>query len=328
VLLATFAVGALPWIWANVGSHLASLSPGQVPVQPGAVGYLGRVSVFFHHVLPLDLGLTRLDDGKSLLGTAQPIVQIGLVAIIVGALVLCALRGGPSVALAIGVVAFPFLYALSPNAWAWADGRYANYLLPLLAIVLGVGATEAVARAGITRGAGSWLMAGGLIVASLLSIGGLRSAVESDPANYTSTWGNPDAATLHLIHQMQADGVHTAYADYWVAYKLDFLSQGHLAVTTAGYESNRSRSIDRRVTSSDDPAWIFVPPREAMLGGDQFTSPSLTVGVDTVTQPEFEIALRHLDVPYNVFDLGLAHVVVPVRRVTPFEAGLPGSAPP
>ena len=43
------------------------------------------------------------------------------------------------------LVAFPFIYALSPFTWYWADGRYALYLAPMLALGV-VSAAEVAAR--------------------------------------------------------------------------------------------------------------------------------------------------------------------------------------
>jgi hypothetical protein len=231
-------------------------------------------------------------------------------------------------AVAVAVIAFPFLYAYSPASWAWADGRYCVYLPPLLAVTLAVGATEFVRRIGLGRDAGTWLMAGALLVAGGLSAVGARSVVSMKAYAYTSTWGDPDVPTSTFTSRLEAAGVHTAYAGYWVAYKVDFAGHGNVTVTSAGYETDRSAAIDAAVADSADPAWIFVPADEVRVDHDQFTNAPSTASIDTVTEPRFEATLRSLHVPYRVLDLGIAHVVVPARKVTPWEAGLPGSSPP
>jgi len=67
----------------------------------------------------------------------------------------------------------------------------------------------------------------------------------------------------------------TAYADYWVAYKLDFLGRGHLAVTTVGYDTNRSVAYDTAVHDSRQPAWLFVPMGEARVHGTGYLQNSV-----------------------------------------------------
>ena len=79
------------------------------------------------------------------------VVLVLLLAVLVGALVLCAVRGGRSLILALGVVLFPFLVALSPATWFWQDGRYDNFFVPMVTIVVVVGCAEASRRL-----AGSW----------------------------------------------------------------------------------------------------------------------------------------------------------------------------
>ena len=50
--LGTAAAGALPWIWANVGSHLASIRTQ--PASPADFG--SRFGIFFHYALPMETG--------------------------------------------------------------------------------------------------------------------------------------------------------------------------------------------------------------------------------------------------------------------------------
>ena len=266
VLAVAFIVGAFPWIWANVRSRLASLDTAQLTTHRPAVGYVDRLRLFVDHVLPMELGVTRADDGRSLLGSDGRVVLVVLLAVVVTALVLCLRSGGAAAAVAAGVLAFPFLYAWSPASWAWGDGRYAVYLPTLLAVVLGVGATEAVRRVGLPRAAGSWLMAGTLR-GHRRGVPRRRAAVVSiAPVNYTATWGDPDAATAALVDRMEAAGVRSAYANYWVAYKLDFVGRGGLAVTTAGFEFDRFPSIADRVAVAADPGMDLRPTRRGPVG--------------------------------------------------------------
>ena len=144
---------------------------------------------------------------------------------------------------------------------------------------------------------------------------------------FTTTWGNPDAATMAAIAKLEADGVTTGYADYWVAYKLDFLSRGHLIMTTAGYDTDRSQAIDAAVVASRRPAWLFVPLSESQIDGTQFSAPSLTIGPDFVPESRFLATLHTLGVRYRIIDAGILQAVVPLKPVTQAQAQLPGVAP-
>jgi len=152
--------------------------------------------------------------------------------------------------------------------------------------------------------------------------------VSAQRTGFVATWGDPDAATLRVVPELEAAGIRTAYADYWVAYKLDFLSGGGLTVTTAGWDTDRSAADDAVVDASRRPAWLFVPMREARVDGTQFTSPSTTVTVDKVDERQFEGRLRRLGVPYRVLDFGILQAVVPARTVDQFAAGVPGASSP
>jgi hypothetical protein len=141
---------------------------------------------------------------------------------------------------------------------------------------------------------------------------------------FTSSWANPDAPTMSAIAKLEAAGVTTGYADYWVAYKLDFLSQGRLTITTAGYDADRSRQINAAVVASKRPAWLFVPTSESHLVGTQFTAPTLIVGPDGVPESQFLSTLHKLGVHYRIIDTGIVQAVVPLEPVSQLQAQLPG----
>ncbi|HXY28731.1 MAG TPA: glycosyltransferase family 39 protein [Acidimicrobiales bacterium] len=147
------AVGALPWLWANVNSGFASLRPDSFG-GTGSVsnpGYAGRLALFLRFTVPMQLDLRVPWWGRWVIGGPRASVsgQGALLALCVlvslvlaTCVVLCALRGGRCLALLVALAAFPFLYASNPGTWFWQDGRYAIYLGPLLALLLTTGLGE------------------------------------------------------------------------------------------------------------------------------------------------------------------------------------------
>jgi Dolichyl-phosphate-mannose-protein mannosyltransferase len=319
-------VGALPWIWANIRSGLASLrtsGPYTVPLTYG-----GRLADFFRYGLAMDFGLIRVDDGLRFTGAAQPFLYGAAVVILGSALVLCSARGGRCAALVVAVVAYPFLYAIPPSAWDWKDGRYGNYLIPILAIVVTLGTVEAGRRLRLAAGFPLLMLSSVVLLVFGLSVYGLNQWADLVHTHLSGSWGDPDDPTLRIVHQLERSGVQSGYADYWVAYKLDFYGRGSLAFTTAGYEIDRSPTINSEVHRSSHPAWLFVPIMWASRDNTQFSAPKLTVGPDTVTEAQFKQTLHRLGIPYRQVNTDLLTAIIPARRLTPFEAGLPGSPPP
>src|SRR6202044_1927116 len=106
-----------------------------------------RLRLFFHYSLGMLLSLRGSVSGRWLFDRPLSIaLEAIVVAVLVAAAVLCLLRGGRQLAIACGVVAFPFLAAVLPNSWFWEDGRYVGYVVPLFVLVLIMGCLEAARR--------------------------------------------------------------------------------------------------------------------------------------------------------------------------------------
>jgi hypothetical protein len=327
VVVLTFGIGALPWIWANSGSGFRSLRTAS----PGLVihtTYTGRLSEFFHVVLPGVLGLRLIADAAPSVGSAYGALSVACLVLIGASVVLAVWRGGLSAALALAVLAFPFVYAVSPFAQDWADGRYGLYAVPLVAMVVGIGVSEGTRRLQLPRWAGSLVLAGVVTATGILTVYDNHQSNLIEHAGFTSGWSNPDRGTMATVAQLEAAGVRAGYANYWVAYKLDFYSRGRLEITTAGYDTNRIRAFNVDARRSRRPAWLFVPARESLKDGTQFNAPTLTVGPDSVTERAFTTRLRFLHIRYRTIDTGLLRAVIPSVRLTPYQAGLPGTSPP
>jgi hypothetical protein len=285
---------------------------------------MGRLSHFFGDSFPMQFNLRQPQTGVWLRG---PTIA-GAVAVLIGLccfglLALSARRGGRNLALAVGVVAFPLIQALLPAAWSWIDGRYTAPFVYLLVIAVAPGLNELknlVDRPKATSVRLSWLPTAGLCsiiiaasLASLHSFSKLHSVVDPG-SSYLSGWTTPDSEACQTVTSLERAGISDGFADYWVAYKLDFLSDGGLHLTDVPPDPDRWRSENRAVLSSREPDWIFVPPTSA--AGHQFGNAEM-VGPTGWDLESFEHTLDKLGISYRVVRSGLVVVVEPHTKITP-----------
>ena len=353
VAIASFVVADSPWLWDNLRSGFASLQSGKFPGATGPEnhGFRSRLSIFFHSALPLQLNLRRvlsgiwLVNGPSRLHTvAMYLLSAGVIVIVVGALVLCGLRGGRAWALVAALVAFPILVALQPGTWDWLGGRYEVYLGPILAIAVATAVAELAHR--LTRPAahsaslatsqsGENRLARGIF--AVLVVGALITTMvdfhlswNGSFANYFKAWGNPNQAAISTAAQLEAKGVKYGYGDYWLAYKLDFVSGEHLNITTIAPDPDRWLGQHAAVARSPHAAWLFVPVDHLAAAYVEFgATPNLQgPGVGPNGSPFVESAfvakLDSLGIPYRIVKAGDVDAIFPSRSVTPAEVGLTG----
>jgi hypothetical protein len=344
------AVGSLPWWYANAHTGFASLQRSSLPSN-GGVPYGTKLSVFFHHMLPMQLGLRAVLNGDWVGGSALGQVLYVVILVLVVAAVLRAAQmararplGLVPLALAAGVVAYPFLYAAAPGTAYWLDGRYGIYLPSLLVALVGLvlaqalpalearGGDDAADRASGTprlrrgrharpaparnrRTAPVYVMvAAGVASALCLTVAAAHgSGVPSSPA-FLSGWRSGDDPMQRVVDGMRAHHIAAAYGDYWTAYDLEFLSRGSPVVSPSPLDVQRSTSIAAAVAASRDPAWLFFAPGETAQAANEFLNPQ--PGPGPYTEPTFEARLRQLGVRYRVVRLGLLDAVVPSRRIT------------
>ena len=344
-LVAALVVGALPWLWANVQSGFSSLKLSSFPAGASSslnAGYWGRFTVFVHTSLPIELNLRRLQTGVFLFGGAgsgtrhaQGVAATIVVCVVLAvAVVFCALRGGRWLAVVLGVVAFPFLIAAQPGTWFWTNGQYVVFLGPLLVLAVVPGLEEAFSRIPRQprrhhrRDNQAWTVAtlsGGLAAAMVLSLFALAGDNQTSVGQLASGWANPNVSTDRAISVLRAQGIHDAFADYWVAYKLDLLSDQMLSITPAKGDVDREPALARAVARSRQQAWLFVPPSQTTAEATQFFT--TIPGPDDITESRFLATLRILHVRYRVVPAGIITAVVPARHITIDEvAAVPANA--
>jgi hypothetical protein len=317
-------VGSLPWLYANAHTGFASLKSSSLPANSGAT-YGDRLSVFFHYMLPLQLGVRTVASGEWVGGNAVGKLLYAVLLLIIAAACVRAVwvavgkrRALVPAALVAGVVAYPFLYAAAPGTAYWQDGRYGIYLpalvVVLLATSLGTVHTKRSRsdgeRATVARGA-LVLAAVGVMGALCLTVAGARTA--GVPASFFASWRQGDAPMEQVVQALRQHHIADAYGDYWTAYDLDFLSGGKPAISPTRLDTVRSTGLAREVASSRDPAWLFFAPDEASRAAAVFGNPQ--PGPGPYSEQTFEAHLKALGIDYKVVKLGVLDAVVPARRV-------------
>ena len=316
VLLGAAALGALPWLGANIGHGYPSWQP---VAQQHAQAWLERLGVFFQHVLPLVLGLRLRGSGDWLGGRA-----LGLTA--------CLLLGGALLAwivhlgvrrralpLVFFVVLFPFAYAYSPYSGFWNDGRYALYLAPVLALLVASGLLELARNHSRVAHYAPVL---GLVAAIALTAGAASRIAPYVPApgihgpraTLTSWTTDPNGWIKPLVAALERAHVSGAYTGYWLAYPLAFEAGGRVVAADPGV--NRYPPYLAAARQSPRQAWVFVRPA-AVPALDAAAGPHPwsiygSLGRDTLCD-----YLRHQRVAYDVENAGFFTIVYPARTVAP-----------
>ena len=322
-------LGALPWLWVNVHSGWTSLQSNSVDVPIGAPGYGGRVRIFFDFMVPMLVGVRHLDSGNWVLGSvlAHVILVVELF-VVVGALYLCftgPLRGK---VIAASLVVAPFIVAISPQTWFWEDDRYADLVVPLLALTLALGAVELNRRLKVrapkaaATGLGEMILVGFVGLSLFLALVGFRSLmpIVTPGGTFTSGWSNPDAPAARAVAALESGGVHDGYAEYWVAYKLDYMSDQELKFSTVGNEIDRSRALETQVMRAPSQAWLFSSLTPTAL--DEYGRTTLIQGPDGLAEAQFLHDLAAMNISYRIVKAGDFQAVIPLRRVTPGQVGL------
>jgi hypothetical protein len=326
VALVAFIVGALPWLWANVGSGFYSLNTKAFQLPANSPGYFGRLHIFFRWMLPMMFSLKAEVTGAWLF--ARPLSMLFFVLLLVACaptIVLCLFRDARSRALAVAVLLFPFILALSPATWFWGYGRYANLGLPLIVLVLVVGVAEAVRlvyrgrvrtadrQQALVRGLLASLVMGVLVALSVANF-----AIFMTPGStFLGGWDDPNSPSSATVADLEAHHIRYAYADYWVAYKLDFLSDNQLQITTIANDVDRWPAQRQAVREARSQAWLFTTTTG--VPATQFGPTASIQGPDGMSETEFLAALQRLAIRYRIVQAGLVRAVIPRRAVNPAQ---------
>jgi hypothetical protein len=128
---------------------------------------------------------------------------------------------------------------------------------------------------------------------------------------------------LQALPKLESSGIRDGYADYWDAYRLDFLSAGRLHLTVAGNDPDRWVTLNNEVIGAASNAWIFVTAPPATRDPFPQFPVASGVGPGGLTESQFIADLHRGDIHYRIVTSGFIQAVVPDHRVMPAEVGLP-----
>lgn len=335
-------VGALPWLWANAHSRLGSLRHVQGKTSGS---YVNHLSTLFTHVFPIVLGLrltANYDNvrqvfvpgsGGFLVGTNGPIWatvigEIAYAAVVVAVLawIVVLLRRKQALVLVGAALLFPFLYASSPFAFDWQDGRYGLFLAPIVSLLVVSGAYAAFQRWGKPRLAIPLTIVAALTLTLLAAAQLSPFTPVSSSASRTGwlSWSaDPNPGPVRLVSSLEAAHIDHVWAGYYVAVMLDWESRGVITASNVRYGFSPSYSA---VATAKAPAWLFAEPGSARSAGSaldtepDLLNPACVIPTSGTCQGpldpgSFEAFLAQQGIAYRVVPIGPMVAVQPARPI-------------
>ena len=236
VAIPAFLAGSRPWIVWNATNRWRGLE-----AQPPAVhgGYASHLGTLARSGLPTLLGLRVAYTQRWLLPRFhRELYALALIALVVG-LVHVGRRG--SVLLVI-LAAFPLLHAVYPSSGYVGEGRYLYFMLPWIALAIASAARTTLTALAIVTVA---------IAVSVADLVDMRQATSPYLAGEVMP---TDLGPLEAA--LRSHGITRAWADYWVAYRVTFETDG--GVIVAPTWGDRYPPYDQLLARAAHPADIFL----------------------------------------------------------------------
>ena len=283
-LAVSILIGCLPWLWSNLRNGFKSLDVSTFAVPAGAPKFGGRLHEFFIYSLPMLFSLKSNNNGAWIF--SHTFSHILFLVIIISLIILfyaCIQAKDISITIITALATFPLILACSPATWFWEDGRYIVYVLPLFAIFIacGIDRLSYIFKKKYTakkldkdiniKISRLFFISLGTLLISISSFNFLKNIQNNN--QYINRWGNPDISTHISSDDLIKQGVKYGYAPYWVAYKLDFISNGQLIITSSDFI--RSKDINNRVNNAPVKAWLF--PNNTKESLNQFELDPITI---------------------------------------------------
>jgi hypothetical protein len=222
------ALGALPWIIWNAGHSWESLN------MPDYGDKARSLRLLASPVLPMMVGLRAPFSAELLLPAALTyLLYVGLVGLFIyGAF---RTRHKNSSILYFVAAVFPFIYVISPKTVsAVGTPRFIVVLTPILALLFAQVATKYLRAVAILALAG---------VISVVTLHRMDVWFRAVPAQTTLAKGLGPRHTVQwvprdlrpLISALDGLGLDHVYADYWLAYRIDFDTRERIVAVENGF---------------------------------------------------------------------------------------------
>lgn len=274
----TFLVGAAPWLAWNVRYHWGSLHSSFESTE----GYTAHLHRFWAEGLPVALGLRTPYSLRWVFSEGHTVLVL---AVAVAVFSLVTRRRGAAL-LAVALLAYPLIHALTPVAGYTGEGRYLYLFAPLLALVVG-------------HAARNWAATLVVLVLMVAVTVGQLSTMGSGVSGLAS--GRPIPEDMGpLVRTLRSERIDAVWADYWIAYRLTFVS-GETVIASA-VAGNRWPPYEEHVRRSTRSAWVYV--------------------VGSVADQHFTAALDQKQLPYRTLRPGGFAVHIPSRPILPGEVPL------
>jgi Dolichyl-phosphate-mannose-protein mannosyltransferase len=215
VALPLAMLGALPWIVWNAAHDWASLA------MPDYGDKLHSLRLLVSPILPMMAGLRAPFSAELLLPAALTyLVYLGLTALFVYGAV-NTWRTNASL-LYVVIVVFPLVYILSPKtSWSVSTPRFIVVLAPVLVLLLAQLARNFVAAVALLALA---------CAVTVVTLQRMDDWFRAEPPHVTSPAGLGPRHIVQLVPRdlgplvakLDALGLDHVYANYWLAYRLDF----------------------------------------------------------------------------------------------------------
>jgi hypothetical protein len=240
LVLAAAIVGALPWLVANVRHDWYSLHPGANE---------GSWTAHLHNLvvatLPEAIGV-RLAWSFEWLGT--PLVGYAIYLALVAGFLWLLWRRPPRLApILLTVAVFPLFYFISPYTWLQSEPRYLTLVVPLFAILIAYALTTT------TRAIAAFA------VALALTLGGLVELDRHDVVAFRTEGTAVPESITPMLDTLRAHHIRSAFASYWVAWRISFESDTRILGAKASYSHPRIRG--GRVLPGDPHDDLGIDPK-------------------------------------------------------------------
>lgn len=267
-----------------------------------------RASGLLDPVTGMFLGVAKVGAGEPYISWLLPAFVVAAALGVLGAAVWTRRRGlaalvtlreegrSPVDVVLLGFLISPFLYVASEATWFTGEPRYLFTLYPLLAL----GAAAAVMALGPRVRV--WAAVAALAGLGLITLVGARDALRGDPVTFTIVGGTPIRMDdlPDVADRLDDLGVDTVYADYWLAYPLEYLSGGD--VIASPFTNTRFPELDGEVRADTTPAYAAPVGPAADQVRNALTAEGITFREDTV---DSIVVFRDLSEPVTPTELGL-----------------------